>query len=136
MSHYHEAYLAECKRLANNVDDLLEYVEERKKPKSKPVRTLEWQDRHNEALRKAKAQADRYTAQKKIERARLKRLDNIRQIDRIWKLERGDSDSSLDTRYALHCDIPEQEWGVDDRDMKTFTHFPWLNKRKKGDINV
>lgn len=136
MTSYRETYLAECKRLADNVDDLLQYLEERKKPKIKPKVSPEWQSRHDETLRKAKERADLYSAQQKIERARLQRLANIRLMDRIWKSERGDSDSGIDTRYALHCDIPEQEWGVDYRDMRAFTHFPWLRDRNKGDINV
>ena len=136
MSDYDEAYLAECQRLADNVDDLLQYLEERKKPKIKPKVTPEWQARHDETLREAKKRADLYTAQQKIERARLQRLAKIRLMDRIWKSQRGDSDSGIDTRYALHCEIPEQIWGVDHRDMKAFEFFPWLKNRSNGEINV
>lgn len=179
MSEYDEAYLAECQRLADNVDDLLQYLEERKKPKSS-VRDIlkttdaekpEWKRRHDaivhsedrlgniwvgrrnkpkkkslqdlkdeqirqQNLKVANEKAKAYSASKEEERAREKRMANIRAISRKWTVGNSDGDAGFANRYALHCDIPEQEWGVDYRDMKTFTHFPWLRHRKKGDINV
>lgn len=179
MSEYDEAYLAECQRLADNVDDLLEYLEERKKSKA-TVRDIlkiaddqepEWKRRHNaivhsedrlgniwvgrrkkpkkkslqdlkdeqirqQNLKVANEKAKAYSANKEEERAREKRLENIRAISRKWSVGNSDGDSGFANRYALHCDIPEQDWGVDYRDMRAFTHFPWLRNRKKGDINV
>ena len=179
MSDYDEAYLAECQRLADNVDDLLQYLEERKKPKPR-VRDIlktadaqepEWKRRHNaivhsedrlgniwvgrrnkpkkkslqdlkdeqirqQNLKIANEKAKAYSASKEEERAREKRMANIRAISRKWTVGNSDGDAGFANRYALHCDIPEQEWGVDYRDMRSFTHFPWLRDRRKGDINV
>jgi hypothetical protein len=182
MSDYDEAYLAECKRLADNVDDLLEYLKERqdskpkllavtdiietadsqvpewkkrydaivhsedrrgniwvsrsKKPKKKSLQDLKDEQISQQNLKLANEKAKQYSVSKKEERAREKRLQNIRAISRKWTVGNSDGDAGFANRYALHCDIPEQEWGVDDRDMKAFTHFPWLHNRKKGDINV
>ena len=182
MSSYDEAYLAECQRLADNVDDLLEYLKDRResKPKSLAVtdlietansQDLKWKKRHSsivhsedrlgniwvgrrnkpkkkslqdlkdeqirqQNLKVANEKAKQYSASKEQERAREKRLQNIRAISRKWSVGNSDGDAGFAGRYELHCDIPEQEWGVDYRDMRAFTHFPWLRNRKKGDVNV
>ena len=180
MSEYEKAYLAECKRLADNVDDLLQYLEERKNSKSLAVtdiietidaQDLEWKKRHNaivhsedrlgniwvgrktqprkkslqdlkdeqirqQNLKIANNKAKQYSATKEEERARQKRLANIRAVSKKWSAANSVGDYGIAGRYRLHCDIPEQEWGVDYRDMKSFAHFPWLIDRNKGDINV
>lgn len=136
MSVYKEAYLAELKRLVDNVDDLLEYIEERKKPKITPIVTgaeqPEWEKRFLAAERKRKQKIRNQIAWEKKRKARDKKARDLR----FYLYEMGQKDRGFGDRYTLHCDVPEKTWGVDERDMRVFTYFPWLIDRSKGARNV
>lgn len=136
MSAYEEAYLAECKRLANNVDDLLQYIEDRKKPKITPIVTgaeqFEWEKRFLAAEKSRKQQIRNRIAWEKKRKAREKQARDFRHSLYLM----GQKDLGFGDRYILHCDVPEQTWGWDERDMRPFNHFPWLMDRSKGGINV